>query len=90
MFFKTTYKLKGLEPSSQASLAIARFGFFRIISDWWIIGPANVNQKNAHDDSLLHLAAESGFTFIVQNLINNGQTSTRSVTISTLCCRPNQ
>ena len=63
---------KSLSPCSQASLAIATFGYHKVVLDWWTVGFANVNQKNSSGESLLQLAAMEGFASIVETLLKMG------------------
>ena len=61
-----------LYPSSQPSIAICTFGFHKVISDWWEVGFANVNQRNQNGKSLLQLSAENNNFSIAEELINLG------------------
>ena len=49
-----------LKPNSSASLAIALYGFHKIILDWWDHGFQDVNYRNKNNMTLLHLAAIGG------------------------------
>lgn len=61
-----------LSPCSRASLAVATFGFYGSIIDWWTAGFANVNQKNSCGDSLLLLGAMKGSVDITKDLLTKG------------------
>ena len=66
-----------LRPSSSASLAIALYGFHKVILDWWDHGFQDINQRNDEGMTLLHLAAMGDgtgrdATSTVQALLDNG------------------
>ncbi|KAH0538447.1 hypothetical protein FGG08_004945 [Glutinoglossum americanum] len=61
-----------LTPPSLASFTICTFGFHKILSSWWVFGPANVDQKNHRGYSLLGLAALEGFDSITEELLAKG------------------
>lgn len=59
-------------PSSSASLAICHFGFYRVLSVWWDVGPIDTNQCNRDGASLLALSARNGSLPICRRLIELG------------------
>lgn len=66
-----------LRPSSSASLAIALYGFHKVILDWWDHGFQDINQRNDEGMTLLHLAAMGDgtgrdATSTLQALLDNG------------------
>jgi ankyrin repeat protein len=63
---------KQLAPPSLASFAICAFGFHKILSDWWVSGFANIDQKNHQGELLLGLASAGGHDQIVQRLLEKG------------------
>jgi len=66
------YELDELEPSSSASFAVCLFGIFELLSSWWEIGFANVEQKNRNGVPLLQLAARGGNFAVTKALIELG------------------
>jgi ankyrin repeat protein len=68
-----------LIPPTLASFAICAFGFYKIISSWWISGFANVDQRNHNGESLLQLAATLGFISITEELLReNADANTKN------------
>lgn len=65
-------KVRNLKPAICAPLALCTFGFHRILSEWWALGFANVNQQNGDGIPLLQLASKSGFASVVGELLKKG------------------
>jgi len=69
---RQNFELDELEPSSSASFAVCLFGIFELLSSWWEIGFANVEQKNRNGVPLLQLAARGGNFAVTKALIELG------------------
>jgi hypothetical protein len=61
-----------LSPSSSASFAVCLFGIFELLSGWWEIRFANLEQRNQNDVSLLQITAMGGNFAATQALIGLG------------------
>lgn len=61
-----------LDPCSLSSLPIVLFRFHKVLSEWWLSGFHNVNQRNKEGHSLLMFASRSGCIPIVRYLLERG------------------
>lgn len=63
---------KRLSPCLRSSLAVVKFGFHKILLDWWTVGFADVNEKISCGDSLLILEAMRVSLSIAADLLKKG------------------
>jgi hypothetical protein len=66
------YNFDEIAPPSSASFAICLFGIFGLLSSWWEIGFADVEQKNDRGSTLLQVAAIGGSILATQVLVEFG------------------
>ncbi|KAK3933812.1 hypothetical protein QBC46DRAFT_326021 [Diplogelasinospora grovesii] len=59
-----------ISPENAAILAMCRFSFYTLLSDWWDNAEIELSQTNREGDNLLILAAVAGCRPICETLVN--------------------
>lgn len=61
-----------IEPSDTVIFALCAFGIYDLLSDWWNLGPTDLQRRNGKKELVLHVAIYGGSCALVEKLLDLG------------------